>query len=637
MYGWMGTILLVDLTSGRIEKEPLKEYLRLNYLGGRGVNSRILYDNVGHDTEPLSPDNILIFGTGAVVGTAAPSAGRITVTAKSPLTGILGDANAGGHFSAELKRAGYDHIVFTGKSPQPVYLWINNDHVELRPAGHLWGKTTSETDDLIHEELGEPFLKVAAIGQGGENQARCACIIFEKSHAAGRTGMGAVMGAKNLKAVAVRGTRGVKVAQPDAFMKLVWEQQQRIIANPVYKGLAHYGTPYFCMGQHKMGWLTMKNGLTNEWADVAKVAHRTLKKDYFVRELACSACPRHCNQAWQVKEGPYAGDRGGKIEYGCIAGLGLGSYIADFPAIAHMNLLCDDYGLDVMELGMTINAAMEWYEKRLITSKDTGGYELTWGNAETVIALIHQTARREGFGNLLAEGALRAAKAVGQGAEKYIVLHSKGMTYGEDDIRAIKGYALSVATSTRGADHLRGMPGFEMIPTVTTPEMLEKRFGSVEAGISNSYNKAPLVVYVQDLATVTDCLEICKYSTEFQGEALNMADLAALFSLATGVTMDEKVITAAAQRIYNVERAFLVREGMSRKDDVIGGKFGSEPIIGGPSAGERIHPGQFDRLLDEYYELRGWDADGIPTADTLTALGLTDIARYIHPDALGGH
>ncbi len=636
MYGWMGTILRVDLSSGRIEKEPLREYLRLNYLGGRGVNSRILYDSVGPATEPLSADNIVIFGTGTVVGTAAPSAGRITVTAKSPLTGILGDANAGGHFSAEMKRAGYDHIVFTGKSAQPVYLWIHNDHVELRPAGHLWGKTTAETDDLIHEELGEPLLKVAAIGHGGENLARCACVIFEKNHAAGRTGMGAVMGSKNLKAVAVRGTKGVKVARPEAFMKLVKSLQQRIIANPVYRGLAYYGTPYFCMGQHKMGWLTMKNGLTNEWADVAKVAHRRLKKDYFIRELACSACPRHCNQAWTVTEGPYAGARGSKIEYGCIAGLGLGSYIADFPAIAYMNSLCDEYGLDVIELGMTVNAAMEWYEKGLITRKDTGGLDLTWGNAEAVITLIHQTARREGFGNLLAEGALRAAKAVGQGAEKYIVLHSKGLTYGEDDIRAIKGYALSVATSTRGADHLRGMPGFEMIPSVTTPEMLEKRFGSAEAGVYNSYKKAPLVVYVQDLATVTDCLQMCKYNTEFQGEALNMADLAQIFSLATGINMDEKAITTAAQRIYNVERAFLVREGMSRKDDVIDGKFGREPIVGGPSAGERIDPEKFSKLLDEYYELRGWDADGIPTGDTLVALGLTDIARDIRPSVSTG-
>jgi len=627
MYGWMGTILRVDLSSGKIEKEPLGQELRLGYIGGRGINSRLLYDSVGPEVEPLTEENVLIFGTGTVVGTVAPSAGRITVTAKSPLTGILGDGNAGGHFSVEMKRAGYDQIVFTGRAERPVYLWINNDHVEIRPAEHLWGKTTSETEREIRRELGDPLVKVAAIGIAGENLVKYASLMFESVHAVGRTGMGTVMGSKNLKAVAVRGTKGVKVAHPGPFMRLSKSLHQRIISSPVYKGLAYYGTPYFCMGQYRMGWLGIKNGQTNEYPDVLKLGHRELKKDYFVKELACTACPRHCNQAWVVSEGAYAGLRGAKIEYGATAGSGAGCLIFDFGVVAKMSSLCDEYSLDILEMAFTLNAAMEWYEKGLITKEDTDGLDLSWGNAEAAIELIHRVARRQGFGNLLAEGPLRAAAQIGQGADKCIALHCKGMTYGEDDIRAIKGYALAAATSTRGADHLRGMTGLEMISVASTPEELERRFGSAEVGIPSSYKKAPLVVYTQNLCTLADCLELCKYNTEFQGEAMNIADLAGLFSLATGVEMDEKAMTTAAERIYTVERAFLVREGIDRKDDVIGGKWGSEPIADGPAAGERIDPEKFNKLLDEYYQLMGWDSMGIPTDSTLTALGLADIAE----------
>ena len=625
----MGTVLHIDLSSGKIEREPLSDRLRLNYIGGRGINSRILYDSVGPDTEPLSPENILIFGTGTVVGTIAPSAGRTTVTAKSPLTGILGDANAGGHFSVEMKRTGYDHIVFTGKAEKPVYLWIDNDHVELRPADQLWGKNVSETQERIHRELGDPMVKIATIGPAGENLVKYASIIFEASHAAGRTGMGAVMGSKNLKAVAVRGTKGVKVAHPGPFMRLSRELYERIINNPVYKGMAFYGTPYFTVGMYKTGWLSLKNSQTNEWPDALKLSHRILKKDYFVKMLACTACPRHCNQAWIVKDGPYAGSRGAKVEYGAIAGFGHGCLITDFAAIAKMNLLSDEYGLDVIEMGFALSTSMEWYEKGLITKDDSDGIDLSWGNAEAAIEVIHKVARREGFGNLLAEGPVRAAKQLGRGAEKHIPMYSKGMTYGMDDVRAIKGYALSAATSTRGADHLRGMPGLEMIPTASTPEILEQRFGTAEAGIASSYKKAPLVVYTQNLCTLADCLEVCKYNTEFQGEAMNINDLAGLFSLATGVEMDEKAISTAADRIYAVEKAFLVRAGLTREDDALKGKWGSEPIVGGPCDGERIHPDKFSKLLDEYYKLRGWDANGIPTASTLSALGLEDINKDI--------
>ena len=625
MYGWTGTILRVDLSSGTIEKEPLSDRLRLNYLGGRGINSRILYDGLKPGVDALSPENRLIFGTGPIVGTVAPSSSRLTVTAKSPLTGIVGYGNAGGGFSPELKWAGYDHIVFTGKAERPVYLRIENDLVELRAADHLWGKTTHETEDEIRRELGDSTIKIASIGLGGENLVRYATIILDSYCSGGRPGMGAVMGSKNLKAVAVKGTKGVQVPNPEAFMQAARDLSQRIVNQHSYKGIAYFGTPYITMQLYRWGWQPCKNSLTFEWPEIEKLGHKLLKRDYYVKSLACSACPRHCSQAWIIKEGPYSGLQGGKVDYVNISTLGCGSLISDFAAIAKMTSLCNEYSIDILELGNIVNAAMEWYQEGLITKKDTDGIELNWGNAEAVIQIIHKVARREGFGNLLANGALRAAKAIGKGAEKYISCHSKGMTEGSQDVRPTKGYALSVATSTRGADHLSGQPIYEQYPGLTTPEISRERFGTVEACVPGSYKKASLVVHTQHVCTLADCLGICKFSTEWGAEVIGIKEASVLFSLTTGVETDEKAMSAAAERVFNVERAFSVREGMTRKDDVVGGKWGNEPIPDGPSKGERIDRKKFNKLLDEFYELRGWDSAGIPTSVKLSALGLEDI------------
>ncbi len=625
MYGWMGTILEVDLSSGKIEKKPLSDELRLNYLGGRGINSRIVYDNVGPEVDALSPGNVVVFGTGALSGTTAPSSGRIEVSAKSPLTGILGDGNSGGYFALEMKRAGYDHIVIKGKADKPVYLWADNDHVEIRSAEGLWGKGTQATEDGIHRELRDSEIKVASIGQAGENLVRFTKVIFDSYHAAARPGVGTVMGSKNLKAVAVRGTKAVQVADPDAFAKFSQEIVERIVNNRAYKGAAYYGTPHLLMFCYQRGWQPCKNSMTSEWPDIQKIHHRVLRRDYFVKELSCSACPHHCNQAWVLKEGPYEGLQGGKVEYVNLSVLGCGCLISDFGALAKITDLCDNYALDIMETGNILNAAMEWYEKGLITKKDTDGIDLSWGNAEGAIQMIHKIAKREGFGDVLAEGGVRAAKTIGKGAEKYLSCYAKGMTQGSQDVRTCIGYALGAATSTRGADHLRGMAAYEEIPELTTPEIAKERFGSEEACIPSSYKKAPLVIWDQDLCVLADSLGICKFNTEHSWEAITIEVMAELFSLATGVEMDEKALRTTAARLYTLERAFLVREGIRRKDDILQGKWGNDPIPDGPCEGEKIDPKKFSKLLDEYYQLRGWDREGIPTSATLSALGLGSI------------
>jgi aldehyde:ferredoxin oxidoreductase len=317
------------------------------------------------------------------------------------------------------------------------------------------------------------------------------------------------------------------------------------------------------------------------------------------------------------------------VEYAAIAVFGCGCLVSDFGAIAKMNNLCDDYGIDVIETGIALNTAMEWYEKGLITKDDTDGIELSWGNAEGVVAMINKVARREGFGNLLAEGAVRAAEQVGGGADRYITVYSKGMTMCTADVRPLKGYAFSQATSTRGCCHLRGAFAEEFDPSPATRKIYKDRFGTEEAAVASSYDKATVTVYGQNLFTLADCLELCKAHTEPAGIAIYTRDLANLLSLATGVEMDEKAMITAAERIYAVERAFLVREGITKKDDVLRGKWGNEPVPDGPLKGEMIDPEKWDKLLDEYYKVRGWNSMGIPTVSTLSALGLEDIAKDI--------
>jgi aldehyde:ferredoxin oxidoreductase len=507
-----------------------------------------------------------------------------------------------------MKRTGFDHIVFTGKAEQPVYLWIDDGRTEIRPAPHLWGKSTAETEEAIRSELGDAGVKVASIGPGGENLVKYASVMFDSSHAAGRTGIGAVMGSKNLKALAVRGRKGVRVARPEAFMRFVRDLYGRVVNNPGYKDLATYGSSYLTKGADANGLQSYRNAQTNIWPGIRGLDHRLLKREYYVKSLACTACPRHCNQAWVVKEGKYAGTQSSKIEYAAIAVFGCGCLIDDFGDVGKLTWLCDEYGLDVIETGITLNAALEWYEKGLITSRDTGGIELDWGNTAAIAAMIDQIARREGFGSLLAEGALGAARQIGPGAEKSITVYAKGMSMCPADLRPLKSYALSQATSTRGACHLRG--------------------GGRKKGLPAS-EVAAMTVYGQDLCTLVDCFELCKFNTGYSSIEIDIQTLAELFTLATGVEMDEKTLQAAASRIYNVERAYAVRQGLTRADDLLYGRWGEEPVPDGPFKGFRIDPADFNRLLDEYYALRGWDQSGIPSNSTLSALGLEDVAREL--------
>lgn len=607
MYGWIGTILRVDLTSGKIEKEPLSKELMHNYLGGRGINVRILYNEVKPGTDGLAPENVLIFGTGPLTGTPVAS-GRLNITAMSPLTNILGDSNAGSYFSPELKFAGYDHIVFTGKADKPVYLWIDDDKVELRDAQHLWGKMTDVTQEMLKKELGDRRIQITCIGPAGENLVRFAAIVVGADGCCGRCGLGAVMGSKNLKAVAVRGTKGVKVAEPDALRTFVLGLKPRMMQNPNYPALSTYGTKYLYTGRHLRGGLTMRNAQqSGGFSGFDEIKCETLRERYVVKDKACFGCINHCRDWFEIKNGPYAGLKGVGIELSIQESWGSLNDNAYAPSIYKGFILCNQYGLDSLECGQLLAAATEWYKMGLITKEDTQGIELDWGNYEAMIEMVHKIANREGIGDLLAEDAIRAAQKLGRGAEKCIT-HSKGALKTNVELRDSPTYAFGHAVATRGADHLRG--------ALPARDKLGQYEGIAKAVFENTY-----------VCTIADALELCKFSTTYLGMEMTLKDMADLFGLVTGIRVSEETMREIGGRIYTLERAFIVREGITRNDDVLVGRFMDEPIHGGPNDGFAFDRKKWEKMLDEYYELNGWNKEtGVPTRAKLEALRLNDEA-----------
>jgi aldehyde:ferredoxin oxidoreductase len=629
MNGWAGVILRVDLSSGAIEKQPLQEYLRLNYVGGRGINSRILFEETGPETDPLSPENRLIFASGLLSGTSAPCAARFTVTAKSPLTGILGDGNGGGYFGPALKRAGIDHIVFYGKAAEPVYLWIDNGKAEIRSARHLWGKNTRETEIAIKEELKDKRVRIASIGQAGENLVRIAGII-QQERSASRTGIGAVMGSKNLKAVAVRGSKNVKLFDTKGFNSLAKELQKKISASPAYGNFRKYSGIAGVAPTNKAGFLSVKNfNSAGEFEGIGNFDAQKVADLYYEGDMPCFGCPIRCGKKFKVKEGPYAGEWGKKTEEGAFTPLGPVCGNDNIASIFKMNNMANQFGIDLVELGQGMAVVMEWYEKGIVTEKDLDGLSLHWGNHEAMMKLIEMTAFRQGFGDILSDGIVIASKKFGKDAEA-CVSHSKGMVMAGIDVRMLKGTALGFATSTRGADHLRGLvpvefPWFSKM----TPEEAQEKYGTAEVLDPVSYNKASAVIQFQHQFVLPDLFEVCRFSVRAGSKDFSFGELFKLYSLATGIETDEKEMMKTAERVYNLERAYICREGIRRKDDHLIGKWADEPIPNGPYKGEKIDPEKWELMLDDYYRMRGWNQDGVPEIKKLKELGLDDVASNL--------
>ncbi len=626
MYGWAGQRLKVYLTEGKIVKEELSEELRLDYIGGRGLNSKTLFDELKPGTDPFSPENVVMVGVGPLVGTMAPCASRWTATAKSPLTGILGDGNGGGDFAAELRFAGYDQIVFYGRSPKPVYLWINNDQVELRDASHLWGRTTWDTQDILLKELGDREIRVLVIGPAGENLVRVAKVFTNRTRAGGKGGVGAVMGSKNVKAVAVRGTGAIKIARPREFFQAAKHAHEKLMASPYQQMIREEGAFYIFRSMAQMRSLTTRNSQTGHFEGFENLTTEAFESQFAVKHKGCFSCPIQCCHHYQVKEGPYA-THGDSPQFGTTypftSKLGSDNLAAGLFACT----LCDQLGLDTHSTGAIISFAMEAWQKGLLTAEDTDYLDLSWGNIDAALKLIPKMAYREGFGNILADGSQMASRHI-PGSETCLVT-AKGMEIsalypgpGEDKVTA-----LAYVTASRGADHLRGI-GKKMIGT----PMLEKALGKERAKRAEdprTYDgKGTLLALDNDFVAAINALGVCYFAPGARYGGLDPDDIAALFSTATGVEMDGDALIKVGERIYNIEKAFNVREGgMSRKDDTMPERFFIEkPDTGGTSG---VNPVKFQEMLDEHYAFRGWDKQGIPTRKKLEELNLGYVADQI--------
>ncbi len=628
MYGWSGIILIIDLSSGKIEKRSLEPEFARKWIGGEGFGAKVLWDEVGPEVEDgLDPRNVLIFACGPLNGTMAPSSGRLELVTKSPLTGIFGDSNTGGHLAPEFRQAGYDAVIIEGKAEKPVYIWIDDDAVEIRKAGHLWGKTVPETDAALKAELGDKEIQVSCIGPAGENLVRFATIMNNLVRAPGWVGTGAVAGSKNLKAIAVRGTRGIRIARPDDFEKACRDAREKVRKNPQSKTLARTGTMYLARQFYVGGYASMRNfsQATCSPDYFRKISGENFAENYTSGRQGCHGCEVQCGHNVVVKDGPYRGASPGGMEFGAF-----GPYIfwygSDNLALAIAAArYCNENGMDVTEPGMLLSWATDCFKRGILTADDTDGLELDWGSEKAALEILGKISRREGFGNLLAEGLARAAKKLGRGSE-YFAQTIKGRPSLEAGVRATYGTALASVTSSRGGDHLRGWPHFEY--AALPEEKSLQRWGCRKTGDGRSpEGKAPMTAYDQQLHTIMDLLGTCKFHTRLSLEGLMEGDFARLLSAATGLDITPEELMQTADRVYNLERAYNVRLGITRKDDTVPEMYFKEPMQGGPLSGFCFDRAAFDRMLDDFYVYRGWDTKtGIPTRKTLDSLGLGDVA-----------
>ncbi|MEE8355151.1 MAG: aldehyde ferredoxin oxidoreductase family protein [Candidatus Bathyarchaeia archaeon] len=613
--GYTGKVLRIDLTKRTSKVTELERTLARGFLGGRGFNVKRMYDEIPPGTDPLGPANKIYFATGPLVGPSFPTASRFNISAKSPQTGILGDTNAGGHFAPEMKYAGYDQIILEGRSKKPVYIHISDGDVEFRDASHLKGRGVYETDEIIKSDLGDRRVQTAIIGPAAENGVKFAGIFANLMRAAARTGMGSVMASKGVKALVVRGTGSVSVANPRMFEELVEDIEEQIRGHEQYQGRRRMGTTRILLMANAAGFLPTRHYTTGTFEHAAEVSGERLAEEFNVKSRGCFACTIPCSRFYVVKSGEHAGLYGEGPEYES-----QGSFTArmgnrSLETALKANDLCNRLGLDILTTAESISWVMELHERGMLTSEEVDGLDLSWGNEETILALIDKIARREGFGDVLADGTRMAATRLGRGMD--LTMQVKGLDIIMADPRGLKGFGLGYAVSSRGGDHLRSEPFLEL---EDDPEIGERMFGVPDATMRLAYRgKGKLVSYFEDWNAVIDALEPCK--NIMQNMEILTFDLASkVIEATTGLQMTPAEIRRVGERIINVERAFNVREGIRRKDDTLPRRFREEPLTEGASKGTVF---ELEPMIDEYYGERGWDLEtGIPTAETLKRLGL---------------
>jgi aldehyde:ferredoxin oxidoreductase len=610
---YAGSLLRVDLTGGAHQVEPIDDGDVRRYLLGSGLAAKIYYEEMDPSLDPLDPASPLLAFTGVLTGTFSPTGCRSSWCGRSPLTGIWNEANMGGHWGAELRFAGFDGLIVTGRAADPVYLWIHDGEVEIRPASHLWGLDHFETFEQLRQET-DPKAQLACIGQAGENLVRVSSVMQggqAHARAAGRGGMGALLGSKNLKAIVVRGTARPDYPDMKAFRDFVREINHHIKANSV--GMSQLGTAGGVEGTELTGDLALKNWTLGNWKDeAARISGQRIAETIFERHTHCFSCPIGCGKTVKIEGGRYDGVYGHGPEYETLAGFGGNCQCDDLNAIAYMNDLCNRYGLDTISTSSVLAFAMEAYEKGLISQEQTGGLELTWGNAEAMIEAIHGIARREGIGQLLADGMRAAAQRIGPEAEAFAV-HVKGLEVPYHDPRAFVDMAANYATAVRGACHLESLAywmGYGVRFDVYgwyNPEDYDPH---------DSTGKGRVTFDFQNYMAVYNPLGVCKFIAKGKVEPQHVADLV---NAALGWDWTPEELLRTGERLFNLKRLINLRLGITRADDTLPQRLLSEPR---PSGGaEGVLP-DLESMLEEYYDLRGWTPDGFPSPERLAELEL---------------
>lgn len=623
--GYMGKVLFVDLTSGSIKVESFGEDIYRGFIGGAGLGVRVLYERMRAKEDPLGPNNILGFVTGVLTGIGAPSTSRYTVVTKSPLTGTWGDANSGGYFAPELKATGYDAVFFSGISPKPVYLMLQDGKAELRDATHLWGKDTVETEAILRQEVGDKRARVSCIGPTGESQSLLAAIIHER-RAAGRSGVGAVMGAKRLKAIVARGTMKVPVADATRLRDLR-QSTLKTFKSPLLEAdkitgdiMGAYGTSGFFSNSIASGDAPIKNWLVmgeEGMPDYANLSAEEIEK-LLVRRATCFDCPIGCKGTIKLDKGPYAVGETAWPEYESITLLGPLCLNSDLESVIKENDICNHYGMDTISAGAVLAFAVESYERGTIDKNDTGGIELTWGNSKALVAMLEKMVRREGFGAVLADGVKKAAERIGKGSEEW-AMHVHGQELPAHDPRVSPGYGTTYITDPTPARHTRGVVVADGLdaglgrPWAQYPQLV---FPEVE--LLDFQKKGPMYAVMECYDEYTWACGLCV----FVGGGIGAYPTVEFMAAATGwdFTIEEGLI--AGQRMKTLRHAFNIREGISTKDFKLPKRV-SAPPAAGPIAGREV---DFDAFRKSYYQALGWDqATGKPAEQTLRKLGLSEL------------
>ena len=614
--GYVGKILKIDLTSEKIDVIRTENYFNIDlFIGGKGLAAYTLWKELKTGIDPFSEDNLLVFATGPLTGTLCPGT-RICIATKSPLTGLFCDSYVGGHLGAEIKMAGYDAVIIGGKSEKPVYIWIHDENVEICNAENLWGLDTFRTEERIRKEKGDMTIRVACIGPAGERLVRFAHVNVDRYRQAGRGGTGAVMGSKNLKALAVKGTGAIPIYNVEEFMEKAREAHRVVLENETARARKRWGTARTIIFTADQDLLPTRNFREATFEAAENLSAEVLEKRFWIKHKACHSCPINCGKLGVVRSGRYAGTVVEGIEYETLALIGANCGIGNYEAVAYANLLCDMLGLDTISTGNVIAFAMECYEEGILTEKETEGLKLNFGNEESAIRLIEKIARREGLGDLLAEGVKRASEKLNSRCRRF-AMHVKGLELPGYDVRASPGMGLAYVTADRGGCHTRSWPiSYEISGKAPDGTVIDRY---------STEKRAYIVKRQQDETTACDTLVACW----FLKTAVGNERYVGMLNAAAGTELTVEEFLAVGERIWNLTRLFNIREGLRKEDENLPDRAFEDPIPSGIAKGRKLEKSQLEYMLREYYAIRGWDENGIPRKEKIKQLKLDSLVSGV--------